>query len=66
MDAVTVAADVARTARMLSRMGLVEAFGHVSARVGPEAFALSSVAPLLGQIETDVLVLDLDAPRPAR
>ncbi|HZV75546.1 MAG TPA: class II aldolase/adducin family protein [Conexibacter sp.] len=65
MDAVTgeasVAAGVARTARMLARMGLVEGFGHVSARAGEDAFALTSVDPLCAQDETTVLLLDLDA-----
>ncbi len=39
------AADVARAARLLAAAGLVEGFGHVSARDG-EGFVITSTAPL--------------------
>lgn len=51
---------VAETARMLSEMGLVEGFGHVSARTS-DGFALSSTGPLCAQRAEDVLLLDADA-----
>lgn len=51
---------VARTARMLARMGLVEGFGHVSARTGDDGFAISSTDPLCTQAADRVLLLDAD------
>lgn len=48
---------VAETALMLSSMGLVEGFGHVSART-PDGFALSSTGPLCALRAEDVLLLD--------
>lgn len=56
MEPVTEA--VARTARMLSRMGLVEGFGHVSARTGDDGFAITSTDPLCTQAAERVLLLD--------
>lgn len=39
-------AEVAAVARILSRAGLVEAFGHVSARAGEGSFVITSTDPL--------------------
>lgn len=50
---------VAETARMLASMGLVEGFGHVSART-PDGFALSSTGPLCALRAEDVLLLGAD------
>jgi HCOMODA/2-hydroxy-3-carboxy-muconic semialdehyde decarboxylase len=50
---------VAATARMLSRAGLVEAFGHVSARVG-EGAVITSVLPLARCRAADTVVVDAD------
>lgn len=49
-------AAVAATARRLARLGLVEAFGHVSARHGDGA-VITSVRPLGGQGPEDTLVI---------
>ena len=52
------AADVALVARVLARLGLVHAFGHVSAR-GPGRVLLTPTFPPLGELAvTDVLELD--------
>lgn len=51
---------VAEIAGMLSSMGLVEGFGHVSVRT-PDGFALSSTGPLCALRAEDVLLLDDDA-----
>jgi ribulose-5-phosphate 4-epimerase/fuculose-1-phosphate aldolase len=64
---------VAATARMLARAGLVEAFGHVSARVDHRArasasepvggdlrVAITSVRPLGSAVAGDVVVCDRD------
>lgn len=48
-----VAAQVARAARMLAAAGLVEGFGHVSARA-PEGFVITSTAPLGAMRAEDV------------
>ncbi len=45
--------EVARIARMLAAAGLVEGFGHVSARVG-EGFVITSTAPLGAMRGVDV------------
>lgn len=45
-------------ARMLSRMGLVEGFGHVSARDREGGFAITSTAPMATATAAQVLVLD--------
>lgn len=50
---------VAATARMLARAGLVEAFGHVSARV-EHGVAITSVRPLGAAVADDVVVCDHD------
>jgi ribulose-5-phosphate 4-epimerase/fuculose-1-phosphate aldolase len=52
--------EVARVARMLSRAGLVEAFGHVSARTA-SGFAITGVAPMLGATAESVVVVDLES-----
>lgn len=46
--------DVAFTARMLAAAGLVEAFGHVSART-PSGFLVTSTRPMLGATSEDVI-----------
>jgi ribulose-5-phosphate 4-epimerase/fuculose-1-phosphate aldolase len=56
------AADVALVARVLARLGLVNAFGHVSARApgdGPARVLLTPTWPALGELAAaDVLELD--------
>jgi HCOMODA/2-hydroxy-3-carboxy-muconic semialdehyde decarboxylase len=49
---------VAAVARMVSRAGLLEAFGHVSARTDNGGFVITSVAPLLAANPEDVIVVD--------
>ena len=46
--------DVASTARMLAAAGLVEAFGHVSART-PTGFLITSTGPMLDARAEDVI-----------
>lgn len=53
----TGAADVARAARILAGARLVEAFGHVSARVDG-GFLLTATAPLGGQAAASIHRLD--------
>ncbi len=53
------AVGVAEVARIISRAGLVEAFGHVSARSG-DGFLITPTRPLGGTSETDVLELDAE------
>jgi len=48
------AAGVAAVARLIAHAGLVEAFGHVSARAGDGAFLLTSTAPLSAQREDGI------------
>lgn len=55
----TAPADVARVARILAGARLVEAFGHVSARVDG-GFLLTSTAPLHAQQEASIHRLDGD------
>lgn len=43
---------------MLARMGLVEGFGHVSARLDDGGFALTSTAPMATATAEQVLILD--------
>ena len=72
VDATGVAAlraEVAATARMLARAGLLEAFGHVSARHG-DGLVMTSVRPLLAASAETTVVLDgqrrvLDGPADA-
>ena len=49
--------EIASTARLLSRAGLVEAFGHVSART-PDGFFITSTQPFVSLSEHDVATLD--------
>ena len=53
-------AEVALTARMLSRAGLVEAFGHVSVRLEGVGFLITSTAPMLGASTTSVATVNSD------
>ncbi len=53
------AEEVAATARLLHRAGLVEAFGHVSARAG-EGFLITSTRPFAGLGADDVLAVDAE------
>ncbi|MFN8160813.1 MAG: class II aldolase/adducin family protein [Solirubrobacterales bacterium] len=53
-----VAGQVASVARILSRAGLVEAFGHVSARC-EEGFAITSTAPLGEARSAEVAICDV-------
>lgn len=59
-DADLVRAGVARTARMAAAAGLVEAFGHVSARLPGGGLAITSTRPLHSARDEDVVVLDAD------
>lgn len=52
-----VRAEVARVAGILSRAGLIEGFGHVSARLEGGGFALTPTTPLLLTVADDVLEL---------
>lgn len=52
------AAEVATVARLLAAAGLVEAFGHVSARLGGGGFAITSTAPLGRATAADTLACD--------
>ncbi|MEO3785449.1 class II aldolase/adducin family protein [Actinocorallia sp. B10E7] len=49
--------EVARTARMIAAAGLVEAFGHVSARL-PDGVAITSTRPMDAARAQDVVLLD--------
>jgi ribulose-5-phosphate 4-epimerase/fuculose-1-phosphate aldolase len=53
----TTAAEVAEAARIISGAGLVEAFGHVSARDG-DGFLITATRPLGGAGEQDVHRVD--------
>jgi ribulose-5-phosphate 4-epimerase/fuculose-1-phosphate aldolase len=54
-------AEVASVARLVARAGLIEAFGHVSARLAHGGFAITSTDPLLDARADTVLELDDDA-----
>lgn len=54
-----IAAGVVATARLVARAGLVEGFGHVSARDG-ESFAITSTAPLGTADEASILFVESD------
>ena len=56
-DVTTLRAAVAATARMLVRAGLIEAFGHVSARCA-DGMVLTTVRPLARAGVDDTVVLD--------
>ena len=53
--------DVASTARMVAAAGLVEAFGHVSART-PSGFLITSTRPMLDATVDDVIVVETGNP----
>lgn len=53
----TTAAEVAEAARIITGAGLVEAFGHVSARSG-DGFLITSTRPLGGATAEDVHAVD--------
>ena len=50
--------EVAATARMLAAAGLVEAFGHVSARLSGEGFLITPTLPLLDAVAGTVITVD--------
>ena len=50
--------EVAAAARVVARAGLIQAFGHVSARLDGGGFVLTSTAPLLHAQPGDVLELE--------
>lgn len=54
-------ADVASTARMVAAAGLVEAFGHVSARI-PSGFLITSTRPMLDATVDDVIAVESGNP----
>ena len=56
-DVAALRAEVAATARMLARAGLLQAFGHVSARHG-DGIVLTTVRPLAAASAEDTVVLD--------
>ncbi|MDW5594550.1 class II aldolase/adducin family protein [Conexibacter stalactiti] len=60
MSEIAPAADVALAARVLAGAGLVEGFGHVSARAAGDAggFLLTSTDPLAAQSEASIHLLD--------
>jgi len=53
--------EVAAIARLLSAAGLVQAFGHVSARLPSGGFAITSTDPMLAATSETVLQLDAEA-----
>jgi HCOMODA/2-hydroxy-3-carboxy-muconic semialdehyde decarboxylase len=53
-------AEIADAARVLAALGLVTAFGHVSARVGDDLL-ITPAAPLAGVRDTDLIRVPLDA-----
>ena len=53
------AEGIAEVARIISRAGLVEAFGHVSARSG-DGILITPTRPLGGTTESDVLEIDAE------
>lgn len=59
-DAEAIRAEVAATARMLSSAGLVEAFGHVSARLPGGGFAITPTTPLLAVTAEQVVDVGAD------
>ena len=59
----TTAAEVAEAARIISGAGLVEAFGHVSARDG-EGFLITATRPLGAAGEADVIRVDDEGQAP--
>ena len=61
--AATTAAEVAEAARIISGAGLVEAFGHVSARSG-DGFLITATRPLGASGEDDVHAVDAEGIAP--
>jgi ribulose-5-phosphate 4-epimerase/fuculose-1-phosphate aldolase len=59
-ESVTRPAEVAEAARIITGAGLVEAFGHVSARAG-DGFMITSTSPLGDATADDVLCVPADA-----
>ena len=51
-------AEVAATARMLAAAGLVEAFGHVSARLDTGGFLITPTLPMLDAVGGTVITVD--------
>ncbi len=49
--------ELAEAARICARMGLVEAFGHVSARLPDGGFLITSIGPLIGADAAEALEL---------
>ena len=67
MTVETLKADVATTARMMAAAGLVEGFGHASARLPGGGFLITSTSPLLHANADTILTVDesgtvIDAP----
>lgn len=60
-DLAAVRADVAETARMLASAGLVEAFGHVSARIAG-GFLITNTSPLFEATDDDVIRVESGVP----
>jgi len=54
------AAEVASVGRLIAAAGLVEAFGHVSARTAGGGFAITSTAPLASATAAGVIACDDD------
>jgi len=52
--------EVAHTARMIAAAGLVDAFGHVSARLPGECFLLTSTAPMFSTTSESIVTVRLD------
>lgn len=50
--------EVAATARMLAAAGLVEAFGHVSARLQGGGFLITPTSPMLDAVAGTVITVD--------
>ena len=51
-------AEVAATARMMAAAGLVEGFGHASARLAGGGFCMTSTSPLLATTPEQILTVD--------
>lgn len=60
-----VAAEIASVSRLVARAGLCEGFGHVSARAGADAFAITTTGPLARSHPREILRLPVDADPPA-
>jgi HCOMODA/2-hydroxy-3-carboxy-muconic semialdehyde decarboxylase len=60
MTADPLKAAVATTARMLSAAGLVEAFGHVSARIEGDGFLITPTSPMFVADPTTIVTVNSD------